>query len=138
MLSLFGFPSGNSTLDSSMRSVGVDMTTLFQLYMIVSFLSLVVHFLQLVLTFTNLFFRLVTFLLSLVFGLFTLQFTLMMFFLTLPLKTMVWLNGVLGSKILIAFLLTIVAYVYFCHDLKSFQVPDAGHTKHYGKLRKEL
>jgi hypothetical protein len=125
LLSAFSFFPGNGTMDDSMRSIGLDMKTLFHLYMVMSFLSLVVHFLQLMLTFMNLFIRLVSFLLSIIVGLFMLQVNLLVFFVTLPVKTIVWLNEFLGTKILLSLILTGTAYVYFTQDIKSWHLsPD--------------
>jgi len=127
-------------MDGSMKSVGLDMTTLFHLYMIVSFLSLVVHFLQLLLAFTNLFIRLVSFLLSIIIGLFMLQVNALVFFVTLPVKTIVWLNGTLGTKVLIALLVIAAAYVYLTQDVQSWQVrlPVTESKKHFANRNIEL
>lgn len=139
-MSLFGFPFGNGTMDGAMKSPGLDMTTMFHFYLIISFLSLVVHFLQLLLTFTNLFIRLVSFLVSIVVGLFMLQVNILVFVVTLPVKTIVWLNNTLGTKVLLAFLLTAVAYVFLTQDVQSWDLHplDAETSNHFGRRKQEL
>ena len=120
---LLGFGNQTSADASLFKSVGLDMATLFHLYMIISFLSLVVHFLQLLLSFTNLFIRLISFLVWLVVALFMLQVNAMVFLVTLPVKTLAWLNDSLGTKVLLVLLLSIAAYVYFV-QMPAAKVPD--------------
>ena len=136
----------NGTMDASLKSMGLDMTTLFHLYLVVSFLSLVVHLLQLILTFTNMFFRLITFCVSLVFGLFTLQLSIVVFIASLPIKIIVGLNRFLGTPLLVLLMLSLAAFLYFSHDPLSqgfqYPTPTGEPSRHFrdsgGYRRKEL